>query len=69
MGRATLMTLCVLILFGYCGLAGFVNHGEISHFTSATSFLAIPGLLIALWPTRKWVKEQLKSIAVNTEYQ
>ncbi|OGT31922.1 MAG: hypothetical protein A3E87_06445 [Gammaproteobacteria bacterium RIFCSPHIGHO2_12_FULL_35_23] len=58
-GRASLMILCVLILFGYCGLAGFVNHGEISHFISATSVLAIPGIIIALWPTCKWVKQRL----------
>jgi hypothetical protein len=55
-GRVSLMIVCVLILFGYCGLAGFVNHGEISHFISATSFLAIPGIIFLLWPTQKWVK-------------
>lgn len=60
--RAILMTLCVLIIFGYCGLAGFVNHGEISHFISATSFLAIPGIILVLWPTREWVQERLKMI-------
>lgn len=59
-GRASLMIICVLILFGYCGLAGFVNNGEISHFISATSVLTIPGIIIALWPTRQWVKGQLK---------
>lgn len=52
MGRASLMIVCVLILFGYCGLAGIVNHGEISHFISATSIFAIPGLIVALWPRR-----------------
>lgn len=57
MARASLMIICVLILFGYCGLAGFANHGELSHFISATSVLAIPGIIIALWPTRKWVKQ------------
>lgn len=55
-GRAGLMIICVLILFGYCGLAGFINHGEISHFISATSILAIPGIIFLQWPTRKWVK-------------
>ncbi|MDR3491666.1 MAG: hypothetical protein P4M12_06435 [Gammaproteobacteria bacterium] len=66
MSRASLMITCVLILFGYCGLAGFVNQGEISHFISATSVLAIPGIIIALWPTRKWVKQQLKEYASNS---
>lgn len=55
LSRAGLMIICVFILFGYFGLAGFINHGEISHFISATSFLAIPGMIIVLWPTRNWV--------------
>lgn len=49
-GRASLTILCVLILFGYCGLAGFANHGEISHFISVTSLMAIPGIIFLLWP-------------------
>jgi len=59
-GRATLMIICVLILFGYCGLAGFVNHGEISHFISVTSLMAIPGIIFLLWP------EELLSYRNNT---
>jgi hypothetical protein len=55
LSRAVLMIICVFILFGYFGLAGFINHGEISHFISLTSFLAIPGMIIVLWPTRNWV--------------
>ena len=62
LGRASLMMICVSILFGYCGQVGFVNHGELSHFISATSILAIPGIVVALWPTRKWVKQQLKEM-------
>lgn len=65
-GRASLMILCVLILFGYCGLAGFVNHGEISHFISTTSIFAIPGIIFLLWPTHKWVKEQIKNLKSKT---
>jgi hypothetical protein len=60
--RACLMIICVLLLFGYCGLAGFLHHGDISHFISATSFLAIPGVILLLWPTRKWVKEELQLV-------
>lgn len=64
-GRASLMIICVLIVFGYCGLAGFVNQGDISHFISATSFLAIPGIIFVLWPTRKWIKAQLKEFKLE----
>lgn len=52
LARASLMIVCVIILFGYCGLAGFVNHGDISHFISATSVLAVPGIIFVLWPKR-----------------
>lgn len=58
--RASLMIICVLIIFGYCGFVGFYNHGEISHFISVTSIFAIPGVLIALWPTHKWILKQIE---------
>jgi hypothetical protein len=60
--RASLMIISVLVLFGYCGLAGFINHGEISHFISATSFYSIPLWIFFLWPSREWVQRRLKSI-------
>lgn len=55
--RAGLMIICVFILFGYFGLPGFFSHGEIPYFLSATSLLAIPGIIFALWPTREWVRD------------
>lgn len=58
--QASLMVICVLILFGYFGMVGFVGYGEISHLFSATSFLIIPGVIISCWPTRRWVKQQLE---------
>lgn len=63
--RASLMIICVLILFGYCGLAGFKNHGEISHFISVTSLFAIPGMIFVLWPTRKWIKQKLNMLEIK----
>ncbi len=60
--RISLMILCVLILFAYCGMAGFFNHGEISHFISASSVLVIPLIIFLLWPTRKWVSEKLMKL-------
>jgi hypothetical protein len=56
---SSFMIMCVFILFGYFGLAGFLNQDEISHFLSATSFVSIPGIILALWPTRNWVLQQL----------
>lgn len=55
-GQASLMIVSTAILFGYFGMAGFNGYGEISHFLSATSFIMIPGVIIACWPTREWVK-------------
>ncbi|MGB6976266.1 MAG: hypothetical protein WBE18_02255 [Gammaproteobacteria bacterium] len=59
--RAGLMMICVAILFGFFGMPGFFNYGDISYFLSATSLLAIPGLVVALWPTREWVTSAIKN--------
>lgn len=56
--RACLMMICVCILFGYFGLPGFFSQGEIPYFLSATSLLSIPGIIIALWPARRWIKNK-----------
>ena len=55
--KLNLTVLCVLILFGfYGGLPGISgSYGEISYFLSATSLLAIPGIILMLWPTRGWI--------------
>lgn len=57
--QAFLMIICVCILFGYFGLAGIFYTG-IPHFISVTSILAIPGIIIALWPSRVWVQQELQ---------
>lgn len=57
--RAGLMIICVLILFGFFGMPGLFGYGDISYFLSATSLLAIPGIIIALWPTRKWIEQSM----------
>lgn len=59
--QAGLMIICVCILFGYFGLPGFFSHNDISYFISATSLLAIPAIITALWPTREWVQQGLKN--------
>lgn len=57
--KTCLMLICVGVLFGFYGLPGFFGYGEISFFLSATSIISIPGLIVALWPTRRWVVERL----------
>lgn len=64
--RAALMLICVFILFGFFGgIIGIlissksVDYTDISHFLTLTSFLMIPGVIVACWPTRLWVQRQL----------
>ena len=69
--RASLMVICVCILFGffsgfpYIYFAGQAVVGDITYFLSLTSFVAIPGLCVALWPTRAWVKRRLNTELVK----
>lgn len=63
LAKALLMITCVIILFGYFGAAGYFNLGEIPRFISMTSVLIIPGVTIACWPTREWVKTRLAKLA------
>ena len=71
--RASLMIICVCILFGFFGgfpyiyFAGQSAVGDITYFLSLTSFISIPGLLIALWPTRAWVKRRLNRLLVTEQ--
>lgn len=57
--KAALMIICVCILFGYFALPGLLLHQGISKFVGATSLIAIPGIVLALWPAREWVKRRL----------
>jgi hypothetical protein len=54
--RVSFMLVCVLILFGYYGSKGFIHGNAISDFTATTSLLIIPGVLLAVWPARRWMK-------------
>lgn len=66
LARASLMVTSVFILFGFFGgIIGAVlstwttGFGDISQFLSYASFIMIPGVIIAAWPTRIWVNRQL----------
>ncbi len=60
--KASLMIICVGILFGFYGLPGFFGYGEISYFLSATSLIIIPGLIFGLWPMREWVTQRIQKV-------
>jgi hypothetical protein len=63
--KAVIMIICVFILFGWFGgILGPLtsdnpmSHGEIAYFLEIASFVAIPGIIFILWPTRQWLKYQ-----------
>jgi hypothetical protein len=51
--KAILMMLCAIPLFGYYGVAGFIDNGEIAHFLSAASLFILPGVIAACWPLKQ----------------
>jgi hypothetical protein len=62
--KAFVMIVCVLILFGWFGgiLGPLVSdnpfhNGDIAYFLEIASFVAIPGIIFILWPTRRWIKK------------
>lgn len=56
--RATLTVLFVCLLFGLFAIPGSMGYGEISHFLSVTSLLAIPAIILMVWPTAVRLKKQ-----------
>ncbi|MGE3319645.1 MAG: hypothetical protein AB7I18_10160 [Candidatus Berkiella sp.] len=56
--QAALLILCTILMFGYVALDGILGgQGVIPLFLSITSIAAIPGILAACWPTRKWINQ------------
>ena len=61
--QAVIVTLSVVIMFGFFGLAGWSGYGAISHALSAGSLCLVPVMLILCWPTRKWMRACMVSAA------
>ena len=59
--RGFIVSLSVVIMFGYFGLAGFVAYGEPSHTLSALSLGLIPILLILCRPSRRWMRTRVEA--------
>jgi hypothetical protein len=56
-----IVTLSVVIMFGYFGLAGFVGYGEPSHTLSVLSLCLIPIMLIVCRPSRRWMRARVEA--------
>jgi hypothetical protein len=56
-----IVTLSVVIMFGYFGLAGFVGYGEPSHTLSVLSLCLIPIMLIVCRPARRWMRARVEA--------
>ena len=59
--RGLIVTLCVVIMFGYFGLVGIEGYGRISHVLSLLSLCLIPVMLILCWPTRRWMQTRIEA--------
>lgn len=59
--QGLIVTLSVVMMFGYFGLAGFVGYGEPSHTLSALSLCLIPIMLILCWPSRRWMRSRVEA--------
>jgi hypothetical protein len=58
--RAGLMVISVAILFCYFGMPGFGMGDDISFFLSMTSWIVVPAILAACWPSRAWVRQRVR---------
>jgi hypothetical protein len=56
-----IVTLSVVIMFGYFGLAGFAGYGEPSHTLSVLSLCLIPIMLIVCRPSRRWMRARVEA--------
>jgi hypothetical protein len=59
--RGFVVTLSVVSMFGYFGLAGFVGYGEPSHTLSVLSVCLIPIMLFLCSPSRRWMRARVEA--------
>jgi hypothetical protein len=50
-----LLVMITLTLFALFGIAGYSNYGPESHLIALLSIYAVPIVIVACWPSRKWV--------------
>ena len=64
--RGLIVTLSVVIVFGYFGLAGWNGYGATSHELSLASLWLIPVMLAVCWPTRAWMRARMQASEPST---
>lgn len=59
--RGLIVTVSIVIMFGYFGLVGIEGYGRTSHVISMLSLCLIPVMLILCWPTRRWMRARIEA--------
>jgi len=60
--RGLIVTLSVLVVFGFFGLAGWRGYGASSHALSLASLALIPVMLAACWSERRWMLRRWQGV-------
>lgn len=60
MQQSILLIMVTLTLFVLFGSAGYINYGPVSHLMALLSIYCTPIVIMACWPTRKWVKNSIQ---------
>lgn len=59
--RGLIITVSIVIMFGYFGLVGIEGYDRTSHLLSLASVCLIPAMLILCWPTRRWMRTRIEA--------
>ena len=54
MQQIILLVMVTVTLFAFFGAAGYRGYGPESHLIALLSIYAVPIIIIACWPSRKW---------------
>lgn len=57
--QVILLIMVTLTLFALFGTPGYKNHGLESHLFALLSIYTVPIVIIACWPTRRWIKDSI----------
>lgn len=55
MQKIILLVMVTVTLFAFFGAAGYRGYGSESHLIALLSIYTAPIVIVACWPSRKWV--------------